>query len=60
MERDPVCGMPVDPEQSAHATDYLGQTYYFCSERCKRQFDQDPSLYVGQETGRSEPSGEHA
>jgi Cu+-exporting ATPase len=53
MERDPVCGMPVDPEQSAHASEHEGQTYYFCSERCKRQFDQDPSLYIDLEAGRS-------
>lgn len=51
MERDPVCGMQVDPQQSAYTSDYQGQTYYFCSERCKRQFDQDPALYAAQETG---------
>jgi Cu+-exporting ATPase len=45
--------MSVDPALSAHTSEYEGQTYYFCSERCKRQFDQDPALYVGQETGRS-------
>jgi YHS domain-containing protein len=53
MERDPVCGLQVDPPQSAYTSEYEGETYYFCSERCKRQFDQDPLPYVGQETGRS-------
>src|SRR5215471_6656968 len=37
--RDPVCGMTLDPAQ-AFATRTLGeQTFYFCSERCVKQFD---------------------
>jgi YHS domain-containing protein len=51
MERDPVCGMQVDPQQSAYTSDYQGRTYYFCSEHCKRRFDEDPVPYAAQETG---------
>lgn len=57
MERDPVCGMQVDPRQCAHTGEYHGQTYYFCSERCQRQFDQNPALYAGQETGQPHVPG---
>jgi len=35
--RDPVCGMMVD-KSKAVTLEKDGQTYYFCSEHCKRQF----------------------
>ena len=50
-ERDVVCGLPVDPARSAHTSDYLGQIYYFCSDRCRQQFEAAPEVYVGHETG---------
>ena len=53
MERDPICGMDVDPESAAGKSEYKGKTYYFCSLGCKRTFDQDPEKYAGQN-----PSGE--
>jgi Cu+-exporting ATPase len=43
---DPVCGMEVDPATAAGSSEYQGITYYFCSTGCKRQFDQDPVIYV--------------
>ena len=48
MTRDRVCGLPVDRQstrgliaEAAYKSDYEGQTYYFCSLRCKQQFDQN-------------------
>jgi Cu+-exporting ATPase len=38
--------MQVDEQQAAGSSDYQGQTYYFCSSRCRQQFDQDPQRYV--------------
>src|SRR6266699_570401 len=39
--QDPVCGMTIDPAR-AFATRTLGEeTFYFCSERCVGQFDQE-------------------
>ncbi|MEA4909101.1 MAG: YHS domain-containing protein [Chloroflexi bacterium] len=49
MEKDPVCGMSVDPQDSAGQSEYNGKTYYFCSPGCKRAFDQQPEKYVNQE-----------
>ncbi len=49
---DPVCGMQVDPQQAAGSSDYQGQTYYFCSVGCKRQFDNDPQRFVPEETSQ--------
>ncbi len=46
--RDPVCGMDVDPATAAVKSEYKGQTYYFCSPGCKRDFDKDPEKYLGQ------------
>jgi YHS domain-containing protein len=48
MERDPVCGMEVDPSD-ALSTEYQGKTFYFCSEACKQQFDSDPARYLRRE-----------
>jgi P-type Cu+ transporter len=50
MAQDPVCGMQVNEEQAAGKSEYRGQTYYFCSTRCKQQFDQNPDRYTGQGT----------
>jgi Cu+-exporting ATPase len=47
MERDPVCGMLVDPRDAAGSREYQGQVYYFCSPACLAKFDQAPQCYVG-------------
>jgi YHS domain-containing protein len=44
---DPVCGMDVDPADTAYNSEFHGETYYFCSAICKDQFDNDPDEYVG-------------
>lgn len=43
---DPVCGMEVDPRESAGKSIFQDITYYFCSARCKEQFDADPVKYL--------------
>jgi YHS domain-containing protein len=48
MEKDPVCGMDVDPKTAAGKSEYQGKTYYFCSPGCKQDFDKDPERYVSQ------------
>jgi multidrug efflux pump subunit AcrA (membrane-fusion protein)/YHS domain-containing protein len=46
-EKDPVCGMDVDPKDpKAIRTEHGGKTYYFCSDHCKRSFEADPGKYV--------------
>ena len=42
---DPVCGMSVDPEQSAHRSEYQGRISYFCCAGCKRKFEHNPAAY---------------
>lgn len=46
MVKDPICGMDVDPISAAGKSEYLGQTYYFCSSGCKKAFDKEPQKYI--------------
>ena len=47
-QRDPVCNMEVDEQSAAGRSQYQGQTYYFCTESCKSEFEQNPEMYVDQ------------
>ena len=46
MEKDPVCGMMVDPATAAASCEYEGKTYYFCAAGCKIAFEKDPQKYL--------------
>ena len=46
MEKDPVCGMDVDPKNAAGKTDYQEKTYYFCSLGCKKEFEKNPGKFI--------------
>lgn len=53
MARDPVCGMQVDEQEARQkglTSEHQGQTYYFCGPGCKREFDQNPQQYAGQQS----------
>jgi len=61
---DVVCGMRVEPKYAAlgYKSEYMGQTYLFCSDYCKKQFDHRPERFAktppgdtGQPTGQSLP-----
>ena len=46
---DPMCGMHVDPREAGNAgrTAAHGEhVFFFCSDRCKRQFVADPSRHA--------------
>jgi membrane fusion protein, copper/silver efflux system len=50
--KDLVCGMDVSPESSATLkSQYKGETYYFCSEMCKNNFEAGPKKYMHKPTG---------
>ena len=44
--QDPVCGMLVEVNGAKFKSDYRGETYYFCSPACKKQFDANPENYL--------------
>lgn len=54
MAKDPVCGMDVDEKTAAGTSQYQGQTYYFCSPGCKREFDRNPQKYASLTVTRHE------
>ena len=56
MEKDPTCGMEVDPA-TAPKSEYKGKNYYFCSASCKETFDKEPEKYVKEESEGSSCCG---
>jgi P-type Cu+ transporter len=46
MERDPVCGMSVDPEKAKARVEHGGKSYYFCCARCAERFTQEPERFL--------------
>ena len=54
-ERDPVCGMRVDPAKSRHSHDHGGRTYYFCCGGCETAFKTDPSQFLQAAPAAEEP-----
>ncbi len=59
MVTDPVCNMIIEEKDAVGTSVYKGETYYFCSEICKKEFDKDPGTFVGEKTLVSQmiPSG---
>ena len=49
---DPVCGMTVNPASSKHRFDQGGQTFHFCSARCREKFAASPNSYLSPETAK--------
>ena len=52
-QRDPVCGMTVDPAKAAGSHAYSGETYYFCGAGCLARFRATPEKFIA-------PSGDAA
>src|SRR5260370_35863845 len=50
MERDPVCGMSVDPEKAKAKVDHGEKSYYFCSAACAKKFEQTPQQFLSKAT----------
>jgi len=46
MERDPVCGMNVDPEKAKAKVEHGGKSYYFCSAGCAKRFEQASEQFL--------------
>ena len=49
---DRVCGMWVKMKDARFTSSSNATTYYFCSQVCKDQFDQDSERYVKGFEGR--------
>src|ERR1700761_3847244 len=46
IAKNPICGMPVDPQKAAATIEYEGHSYYFCSKGCATKFQQNPAKYL--------------
>jgi len=46
MEKDPVCGMDVDPANTKLKFEYQGKTYYFCGPGCRKAFEASPTKFL--------------
>jgi P-type Cu+ transporter len=42
QEKDPVCGMNVDPATAHHKTQHRGKEYFFCCAGCLQKFQANP------------------
>jgi YHS domain-containing protein len=43
---DPVCGMRLLRSKCNSSIDLHGHSYFFCTEECRKQFEQQPSKFV--------------
>ncbi len=55
-EVDPVCGMTVDKSSASTAT-FQGKTFYFCSDSCRRKFEDSPAAYAAKVVNPSSKTG---
>jgi len=46
LERDPVCGMNVNPATAKHVYEHGGKKYYFCCAACADKFKANPQGYL--------------
>jgi len=46
LERDPVCGMNVNPATSKHVHEHDGKKFYFCCAGCGEKFEANPQGYL--------------
>jgi Cu+-exporting ATPase len=54
LDKDPVCGMVVDPAKAASTVEYGGKLYHFCSRGCAEKFRRDAKKYLD---ASSRPAG---
>ena len=46
-QKDPVCGMTIDPKTAESKYVYKGKTYYFCSKEDQETFAKNPGKFAG-------------
>lgn len=46
MVKDPICGVNVDEKTGTLKSEYMGKTYYFCSQPCKEVFEKNPKRFA--------------
>ena len=46
LERDPVCGMNVNPVNAKYIHEHAGKKYFFCCGRCAEKFKTAPEQFL--------------
>ena len=46
MPSDPVCGVVLNEKTSRFKIKHEGETYYFCSVKCKKKFKRHPRKFA--------------
>jgi Cu+-exporting ATPase len=55
-QRDPVCGMRVDPRTTPYRQQYAGRLYFFCSAGCQSKFLDNPTKYLARSEMTAPPA----
>lgn len=55
--KDPVCGAEGPADQAPATADYNGKPYYFCSQKCRDLFLENPQQHVDHDPPTTQ--GEH-
>jgi Cu+-exporting ATPase len=55
-QRDPVCGMLVDPRTTPHRQQHAGRPYFFCSAGCQTKFSDNPTKYLARSEMEAPPA----
>ena len=48
MAVDPVCKMEIDEKDATDSIVHEGKKVYFCSEECKKEFQENPEQFTEQ------------
>src|SRR5271156_707798 len=57
MEKDPVCGMAVDPIRATAQEGHGGKNYFFCCAGCATKFRAEPAKYLNQPQNEKKMAG---
>ena len=55
-QRDPVCGMLVDPRTTPYRQQHAGRPYFFCSAGCQSKFSDNPTKYLARSEVAAPPA----
>ncbi len=45
-QKDPVCGLKINPQRGGYSTEYEQRLYFFCSRDCLDRFHQDSERFA--------------
>ncbi|HXL40532.1 MAG TPA: YHS domain-containing protein [Myxococcales bacterium] len=50
---DPICGVPVESSDGTPSSEYKKRRYFFCSQKCKHEFERAAERIRMQEAARA-------